>query len=78
VRPTDGDGSVVEELGDLKFFIRQLQNDLNLTDDEIEEHNRAKLSKRYEKLAYSDTEAHARADKEPRCEESFIREQLGQ
>lgn len=56
--------NVVEELGDLKFFTIALMDALGITDEEVEENNRQKLGKRYEKLTYSDAAAQARADKQ--------------
>jgi NTP pyrophosphatase (non-canonical NTP hydrolase) len=56
--------NIVEELGDLKFYIRGIQNVLEISDSEIEKHNRAKLAKRYEGLTYTDKAAQERKDKE--------------
>ena len=55
--------NVVEELGDLEFYMEQLRQRLDITRDETLEANIAKLSKRYEGLRYSDKAAHDRADK---------------
>ncbi len=55
--------NVVEELGDLKFYIQGIMNSLEITDEEVEEGNRAKLAARYAGLNYSDAAAQARADK---------------
>jgi NTP pyrophosphatase (non-canonical NTP hydrolase) len=57
--------NVVEELGDLEFYMEQLRQRLGITREETLDANIAKLSKRYEGLRYSDAAAHARADKEP-------------
>lgn len=56
--------NVVEELGDLRFYMQAIMNELSITDKEIEEHNREKLGKRYEGLVYSDEAAKQRKDKE--------------
>lgn len=56
--------NIVEELGDLCFYIQMIQNNLGITDSEIMNHNVLKLSKRYVK-GYSDKAAQERADKNP-------------
>lgn len=55
--------NVIEELGDLMFYIEGIKNALNITDSEILQHNITKLSKRYESLSYSDKAAVERKDK---------------
>lgn len=55
--------NVVEELGDLEFFMAGVRQDLGITREETLEGNRAKLDKRYV-AGYTDAEAVARADKE--------------
>lgn len=55
--------NVVEELGDLEFYMEGLRQSLDITREETLEHNIAKLSKRYEGLRYSDAAAQNRADK---------------
>jgi NTP pyrophosphatase (non-canonical NTP hydrolase) len=55
--------NIVEELGDLKFYIRKVQNLYDITDQEIDDKNADKLSIRYAGLEYSDEKANARADK---------------
>jgi NTP pyrophosphatase (non-canonical NTP hydrolase) len=55
--------NIVEELGDLKFYIRKIQNLYGITDQEVDDHNADKLSVRYVGLEYSDAAANARADK---------------
>jgi NTP pyrophosphatase (non-canonical NTP hydrolase) len=54
--------NVVEELGDLNFYIQDLQRALCVTDEKILIENVAKLAKRYGEK-YSDAAAQARADK---------------
>lgn len=56
--------NVVEELGDLRFYMQLIMNTLGVTDEEVEQHNRTKLAKRYEGLVYSDKAAEERKDKE--------------
>ena len=55
--------NVIEELGDLEFYLEGIRQGLCITRDECLAANIAKLSKRYEKLQYSDTAAQERADK---------------
>lgn len=55
--------NVVEELGDLEFYMEQLRQSLGITREQTLEANIAKLRKRYEGFQYSDQAAHARADK---------------
>ena len=55
--------NVIEELGDLEFYMEGLRQGLNITRDEVLEANIAKLSVRYNGLKYSDVSAQERADK---------------
>lgn len=55
--------NIIEELGDLMFYIEGIKNALNITDSQILQHNVTKLSKRYESLSYSDKAAVERKDK---------------
>lgn len=55
--------NVIEELGDLEFYMQAMRDHLSLTRSEIIEANMAKLSKRYP-TGYTDAAAIARADKE--------------
>lgn len=55
--------NVVEELGDIEFFLEGLRQDLDISREETLQHNIEKLSKRY-RGSYTDAEAAARADKE--------------
>jgi NTP pyrophosphatase (non-canonical NTP hydrolase) len=54
--------NVVEEMGDMEFFLEGLRQDLGITREEVLEANRVKLDKRY-KAGYTDAEAAERADK---------------
>ena len=56
--------NVIEELGDLEFYMEGLRQGLNITREETIKANKQKLSKRYSSLSYSDSQANARADKE--------------
>ncbi len=55
--------NVVEELGDLEFYMEGLRQGLGITREETLQGNIAKLSVRYNGLKYSDAAAQARADK---------------
>ena len=55
--------NLVEELGDLKFYIQATQLVYGISEQEILQANADKLSERYAGLAYSDAQAIARADK---------------
>jgi hypothetical protein len=55
--------NVVEELGDLEFYLQGLRAALDITREETLRHNMAKLAKRYPDYGYSDDRAIARADK---------------
>lgn len=54
---------VVEELGDLEFYMEALRQAMNISREETLEHNIEKLGKRYQGHNYSDQQAIARADK---------------
>lgn len=54
--------NVIEELGDLEFFMEGLRQNLGISREETLVANMAKLGVRYAE-GYSDAEAHARADK---------------
>jgi NTP pyrophosphatase (non-canonical NTP hydrolase) len=55
--------NVVEELGDLEFYMEGLRQGLGITREEVLAGNISKLSKRYATLTYSDSAAQQRADK---------------
>lgn len=61
-KPLDRD-NIIEELGDLEFYMEQLRQRIGVTRDETLAANIAKLSVRYEGLRYSDAAAQNRADK---------------
>ena len=56
--------NVIEELGDIYFYIQGIMNGLGLERDQIIQHNIRKLSKRYSAGTYSNEQAQERADKE--------------
>ena len=55
--------NVIEELGDLEFYMEGLRSALGLTREQVIEANMAKLSERYKSKVYSDQAAQERADK---------------
>lgn len=61
-QPLDGD-NIIEELGDLNFYLEAACQAIGVTREEIEQENQAKLSKRYEG-GYSDQQAQERKDKQ--------------
>ena len=61
-KPLDRE-NVIEELGDLEFYLEGLRQSLEITREETIEHNVVKLQKRYSGAKYSDAAAQARADK---------------
>lgn len=56
--------NVVEELGDLRFYMQHLMNVLAISESEVIEHNVKKLQVRYASGTYSNEQAQARADKQ--------------
>lgn len=61
-KPLDRE-NVIEELGDLEFYMEGLRQGLGITRRETIQANAAKLNKRYEQ-GYSDKAAQERADKQ--------------
>lgn len=61
-KPIDRE-NVVEELGDLEFYMEGLRQGLGISRQEVLDHNITKLSKRYSSGTYSDKHAQERADK---------------
>lgn len=62
-KPIDHE-NVVEELGDLEFYMEGLRQGFGITREETLDHNINKLAKRYEGFKYTNEAAHARADKQ--------------
>lgn len=56
-------GRIIEELGDLRFYMQAVANLYGISEPEILQANADKLSKRYKGLKYSNTAAQERADK---------------
>lgn len=61
-KPLDRE-NVVEELGDLEFYIEGLRQVLQISREEVLAHNVAKLSKRYSEGKFTQKAAIERADK---------------
>lgn len=55
--------NIVEELGDIRFYMQLVMNTYGITEQEVLDHNATKLSIRYKQLTYSDSAAQERADK---------------
>lgn len=55
--------NVLEEIGDIMFYLEGLMQSLGITRDQAIEANIKKLGKRYEGFKYSNEAAQARADK---------------
>lgn len=55
---------IIEELGDLRFYMQAVMNLYGVTEQEVLQHNACKLMERYEGLEYSDKKAQNRADKQ--------------
>lgn len=56
--------NIVEELGDLEFYMEGLRQGLGITREETIQANIEKLSKRYVSGGYSNQQAQERADKQ--------------
>jgi len=56
--------NIIEELGDLRFFMQAVMGLYGISEQQVLQHNAAKLMVRYEELEYSDQAAQARADKD--------------
>lgn len=55
--------NVIEELGDLEFYMEGIRQTLGISREDTLAHNMKKLSKRYPTGTYSNADAIARADK---------------
>lgn len=55
--------NLVEELGDLRFYMEAIMNHFGISDTEVLQSNANKLALRYKSLTYSDVAAITRADK---------------
>jgi NTP pyrophosphatase (non-canonical NTP hydrolase) len=63
-KPADRE-NIIEELGDLRFFMQAVQQMFDISESEILQANCNKLAKRYRGLRYTDAAAITRADKAP-------------
>jgi NTP pyrophosphatase (non-canonical NTP hydrolase) len=66
-KPLDRE-NVIEELGDLEFFMEGVRQILNITREETLDHNIDKLGQRYRDFKYSDSQAQTRRDKGERTD----------
>lgn len=55
--------NIIEELGDLEFYLEAVRKNLDITREETLKANMVKLADRYKKYRYSDQAAIDRADK---------------
>ena len=55
--------NVIEELGDIEFYLEGFRQSVGISRDETIKENMDKLSKRYAKISYTDEAAQTRADK---------------
>ena len=55
--------NVIEELGDLEFYMEGLRQSLSISREEVLIENINKLSTRYQSMSYTDSAAQQRADK---------------
>lgn len=63
VKPLDRE-NVIEELGDLEFYMEGLRQGLNISREETIQRNMEKLGKRYESGTYQNKHAIERLDKQ--------------
>jgi NTP pyrophosphatase (non-canonical NTP hydrolase) len=56
--------NIIEELGDIEFYMEGLRQQLGVTREQCLQHNIAKLTKRYESGSFSNASAIGRADKQ--------------
>lgn len=61
-KPIDAE-NILEELGDIEFFLQQFRTNRGLTREQALHHNVKKLAKRYKGSQYSDQAAIVREDK---------------
>lgn len=61
-KPLDRE-NVVEEMGDIEFYLEQIRQNLGITREETLRANMAKLAKRYASGKFTNEAAQARADK---------------
>lgn len=56
--------NVIEELGDIEFYMEGLRQAFDITREQTLNGNITKLAQRYKDFQYTDAQAHARADKQ--------------
>jgi NTP pyrophosphatase (non-canonical NTP hydrolase) len=56
--------NIIEELGDIEFYLEGLRQQLGVSREQCLQHNIAKLTKRYESGSFSNDSAINRADKQ--------------
>lgn len=61
-RPLDR-GNLIEELGDIEFYLQGMRARLGVSREEILDHNMTKLAKRYPTGTFTNADAQARKDK---------------
>lgn len=69
--------NIVEELGDLEFYLEGLRQEMMITREETLAGNIDKLSARYHKLTYNDQHAQDRADKVQKMHGVEVKELTG-
>lgn len=62
---------LVEELGDIEFYIERIRALFGISRTETLYHNINKLAKRYPQQSYTDSAAQLRADKAPETTDTF-------
>ena len=55
--------NVIEELGDIRFYVQAVMNVLGISEQQVVQENANKLCVRYKQLRYSDEAARSREDK---------------
>ncbi len=55
--------NIIEELGDLRFFMQATMGLYGISEQQILQHNACKLEERYEQLMFTEEAARARKDK---------------
>lgn len=70
--------NIIEELGDLEFYMEQLRQELGIHRETTLQANMDKLAIRYEGMKYSDEAAQARADKAADASEADFKATYGQ
>ena len=61
-KPLDTE-NLIEELGDMRFYMEAVMNLVGISDQDVLQHNANKLATRYKSLTYSSEAAIERADK---------------